>query len=147
VTDTPAIWPSHAYVPGKTARHAEDAFDPLRATAQPGMTAMQLSDCAAFRTGLRYLEAAFYWEAHELLEPVWMALPDPGVERRFVQALIQIANGFLKIRMERPKAAARLVGIAVDLLPEAGQGAVMGIDPGDVRRMVDSLQACVSDAL
>ena len=40
--------------------------------------------------------------------PVWAALPQNSVERRLVQALIQIANAGLKARMGRTKAVARL---------------------------------------
>lgn len=45
-----------------------------------------------------------------------MVLPTPSAERDHVQGLIQIANGFLKLKMDRPKAAARLEGIAKQLL-------------------------------
>ena len=121
-----AARPAHAYVPGRTPRHPEGAFDAIRSSVRPGMDAAALARSAAFRTGLRYLDDAYHWEAHELLEPVWMALPE-GADRRFVQGLIQLANGLLKLRMGRPKAAARLAGIAEALL--GGQEErVMGVD-------------------
>ena len=135
------LWPTYAYVPGKTPRHEDNAFDRVRETANADLSPSELADCTAFRLGLRYLEAGFYWEAHEVFEPVWMAFPDPSEERRFVQGLIQIANGFLKIRMGRPKAAARLVVIAQNLMPKAGQGAVMGVDLCDTQHMIESLNA------
>lgn len=100
--------PAYAYIPGQTPRHAEGSFDPLRVTARAGMGAEQLSRCAAWRTGLTYLEAGFNWEAHELMEPVWMALPEGSNERRLVQMMIQLANASLKARMERPRAVLRL---------------------------------------
>ena len=115
-----AHWPSHAYVPGLTERHPDDAFDDLKRTVRPGAAAHELAACEAFRTALRWLDAGYGWEAHELLEPVWMALPDGGAERRFVQALIQLANGRLKLAMARPKAALRLVRLARELLPPGG---------------------------
>ena len=140
-------WPSHAYIPGKTARHAEDAFDHLRATAAPDLDASQLSQSAAFLVGLDYLRAGYYWEAHELFEPVWMVLPNPSRERAFVQGLIQIANGFLKLKMDRPKAADRLERIARTLINSAGTGAVMGIKQQDVLEMLDSLKGRIADAI
>lgn len=140
-------WPTHAYIPGKTTRHAEDAFDHLRATAAPEFSVEQLSKSDAFLVGLDYLHAGFYWEAHELLEPVWMVLPDPSRERSFVQGLIQIANGFLKLKMDRPKAADRLEGIARAHIVCAGTGVVMGIEQQEVLEMLGSLKALINDAI
>lgn len=140
------VWPTHAYVPGKTARHPEDAFDALRNSVAPGLDAADLSTCRAFLVGLDYLEAGFFWEAHELFEPVWMALPDPSRERAFVQGLIQIANGFLKLKMDRPNAARRLEGIARNHIADAGTGAVMGVERQKVDAMLESLKALSVDA-
>lgn len=140
-------WPTHAYVPGKTARHAEDAFDEVRQTARAGLTPKQLAECPAFRLGLRYLGAGYYWEAHELFEPVWMVLPDPSPERQFVRALIQIANGFLKLEMDRPKAAARLEGISRGLLSGIDQGTVMGVDTREIYSLTDVMRDQVGLAL
>ncbi|WP_323771001.1 DUF309 domain-containing protein [Antarctobacter sp.] len=133
--------PAQAYVPGRTARHPEGLFDPIRATVHPGMGSDALAQSDAFRHGLFYIEHGFYWEAHEVLEPVWMALPDGGVERRFVQALIQAANGLLKLRMGRPKAALRLCGIARALLPETRAAQIMTVGADRVHAMIDSLES------
>lgn len=140
---TNADWfiPAQAYVPGRTARPPDGLFDPIRASAQPGMTPDVLAQCAAFRHGVLYIERGFYWEAHEVLEPVWMALPEGSVERRFVQALIQTANGLLKLRMDRPKAALRLCAIARGLLPEARNVQIMTFGTGRVHAMIDSMEA------
>lgn len=115
--------PAYAYVPGQTSRHAEGSFDPLQVTARPGMSVEQLSRCAAWHAGLTYLEAGFHWEAHELMEPVWMALPEGSDERRLVQMMIQLANASLKARMERPRAVLRLC--------DSVEGVVVGL-PDDV---------------
>ena len=48
-----------------------------------------------------------------------MLLPKPSRERAFVQGLIQLANGFLKLEMGRSKAAQRLLVISQDLLRQA----------------------------
>lgn len=141
------VRPSHAYVPGRNARHPEGAFDPIRDTAHPGMTPDALAESDAFRHGLFYIDAGFYWEAHEVLEPVWMALPEGGTERRFVQALIQTANGYLKIRMDRPRAALRLCRIARGLLPAARETRIMGFGVGDVHAMLDSIQDAANYAI
>ncbi len=136
----PIPLPPHAYVPGQTARHPEGAFDAWRGTARAGMGAEELAQCRAWQAGWAFLEAGYFWEAHEVLEPVWMALPEGTTERRFVQAVIQAANAALKNRMNRPRAVARLRGIIGDLLtglPSAQM--VMGRRVGAVMEMVDVL--------
>ena len=129
----PPPLPAYAHVPGQNARHPEGTFDALRATARPGMTEAALASSAAFRAGLAWLHAGFHWESHEVLEPVWMALPE-GPARQMVQALIQLANARLKDRMGRPRAAARLRALAAGHLAQArqGPGAVLGLDPAEV---------------
>ena len=128
--------PSSAYVPGKTPRPDEGVFDHIRDTAKAGMSADALARSDAFRHGLAYLEAGFFWEAHEVLEPVWMALPE-GADRRFVQGVIQLANALLKERMERPKAALRLAGMSRDLIGDAGPS--MGCDRDTFVEKIDAL--------
>ena len=102
--------PDHAYVPGRTARHPDGWFDVLRATARADMSAAQLIESDAWLAGIAYFDGAFFWEAHEVWEAVWLALPE-GADRRFVQAAIQLANAGLKARMQRPNAVARLLQI------------------------------------
>lgn len=111
----PGWRPPHAYLPGATPRHADDLFDPVRDSAQPGMAVEELRASLAWREGRAYLDEGFYWEAHEVMEAVWLVLPD-GPERRRVQAVIQLANAALKARMARPGAVTRLAGIVRDLV-------------------------------
>lgn len=145
--DQDGRWPTHAYVPGKNARHAEGTFDRLRETARDDLTVAELSTCKAFEVGLAYLNAGYFWEAHELFEPVWMALPNPSRERKFVQGLIQIANGLLKLKMDRPKAASRLEGIARALIEDDGISATMGVKQQDALDLLDTLRVGAEDAL
>ncbi|WP_341861297.1 DUF309 domain-containing protein [Gymnodinialimonas sp. 57CJ19] len=134
-----ALTPTHAYVPGKTPRHPEGCFDPIRDTARPGMTEQELAESAAFQTGVAYLEHGYFWEAHELLEPVWMVLPEGSDARLMVQALIQLANAHLKQKMDRPKAALRLCDIVHALLGQTDGGAIMTFDVAALLARVDSL--------
>lgn len=131
---------SHAYIPGVSERHTEDYFDPVRSTAREGMTAEALARSDAFQLGLRYLDTGYFWEAHEVLEPVWLALPAGGDERRLVQALIQFANAQLKLKMQRPKAAKRLCGIVRDQLSDISIEVAMGIEIAQLSRHVDSFE-------
>lgn len=139
------LTPTHAYVPGQSERHPEDAFASVCETAAPGMTVDALAECAAFKHGLHYLEQGYFWEAHEVLEPVWMALPD-GDARRFTQGLIQLANALLKARMDRPKAALRLCAMARELMAGASE-AVMGVPGEKYLGQIDQMENRLNDAL
>lgn len=131
--------PDRAYVPGEGARHPEGAFDHLRATARPGMSADALARSDAWRGGLWFLAQGYFWEAHEVIEPVWMALPPNSAERRMAQAVIQLANGALKLRMGRPGAAARLAG-QVEALCGENAGPVMGVHGAEMRAAAAALR-------
>ncbi|MCC6000913.1 MAG: DUF309 domain-containing protein [Pararhodobacter sp.] len=139
----PIPLPSHAYVPGRTPRHPEGRFDALRATAMPGMTPQALAVSPAFCAGLLYLDQGYFWESHEVLEPVWLALPQGTAERHLVQALIQLANARLKARMDRPRAVARLGAIVARHLADcraAGGGpVVMGQVLSDMQDQAERL--------
>lgn len=135
-------FPVHAYVPGANARHAEDAFEAIRDTAQPGMSDDELAQSEAFRHGLAYLEQGFYWEAHEVLEPVWMACTPNTASRLTTQGLIQFANAQLKAKMNRPKAAVRLCDLARKHFKAVTEVEVFGVNRakmlGEIERLKQS---------
>ena len=122
-------FPAVAYVPGKTARHPEDWFDAMKADRETALAA-----------GLAYFERGYFWECHEVLEAVWMKTPNPSTERDMVQAVIQLANAGLKLRMDRPNAAARLFGIVRDLLDRVPDGArPLGLEPALWRQRLEEM--------
>ncbi len=49
-------------------------------------------DLEGYRRGIGLFNQAAFFEAHEVLEDVWRAAPEP--ERKFLQGLIQIAVAF-----------------------------------------------------
>ena len=127
--------PSHAYVPGRTPRHAEGAFDVFHASVHG-----PLEETLAWRAGWHFIEGGFFWEAHEVLEPVWLALPPNAPERKQVQAVIQTANAALKLEMGLPRAALRLCAIAGALLDDAGSGDAMGLPVQQVRVYLEAVR-------
>ena len=136
----PSNLPTHAYIPGKTTRHPEGSFDHLRETVSDTMTPKALAQSKAFLVGLHYLETGYFWEAHEVLEPVWMALPESGDHRSLVQALIQFANAQLKLEMGRPKAAQRLCEIVRGLLIKVNEPVVLNVEVRQILSELDSFQ-------
>lgn len=111
--------PAWAHVPGLTATAdsgplvAAKAFVPERFRGPPR------ADHPALRYGRLLCDAGFYWEAHEVLEAVWMATPHNSRDRLALRAIIQLANAGLKLRMGRPNAAKRLLAEVRTLLDEA----------------------------
>ncbi|MBF9035703.1 DUF309 domain-containing protein [Rhodobacterales bacterium HKCCE2091] len=121
--------PGHAYVPGRTDRHPEGLFDRFK-QGLDGIDPDGLHRTDAWRVGCRFLSEGYYWEAHEVLEALWMACPPNAPERLMVQAVIQRANAGLKAGMGRDRAAFRLTVAAEALAEEAFRrrgGAVMGL--------------------
>lgn len=139
--------PEHAYVPGLTARHAERRFEPICATAQKGMSAEQLAQSEAFCKGLVFLRCGYFWEAHELFEPVWMALEEGSDERHLLQALIQLANAQLKLKMQRPKAAKRLCIMVRGLLTKLTGTRVMGQEISRIVARLEAVEVCIDGEL
>jgi predicted metal-dependent hydrolase len=90
----------------------------------------RLRHTQAWKAGLAFLQDGYFWEAHEVLEAVWMACPQNSAERLMVQAIIQRANAGLKGKMGKEKAMARLSDLSANLYREAvdrAGGAVLGL--------------------
>ncbi len=118
MTDTFAL-PDHAYVPGRTPRHAEGFLDHVKRAAPTPTLDLNARDNRAWTYSLRLMENGFYWEAHEVLEEVWRNATPNSRERYLVQGLIHVANAALKVQMRRPEAAGRLAEMALDCIREA----------------------------
>jgi Domain of unknown function (DUF309) len=114
--------PRWAYVPGETAE-AEADRDTL-ATARRLVPARFRGYVPARHPALRYAfalnAAGYFWESQEILEAVWAAAPQGGRERILLRACIQIANANLRLRMQKPHAAARFFREALKELDELG---------------------------
>ena len=139
--------PETAHVPGRTSRpDASPAY--LAAAAAPAVTEpARWAENAAYRYSVRLFEAGFFWEAHEVWEPVWMRSPPNSRERALVQGLIQLANACLKLRMGRPQAAERLLDLAARHFLDAGEIALMGLDPTALRRQTHVFRHAVGDGV
>ena len=138
--------PAYAYVPGQTPRHAEGDFDLFHDSVSEGIALSDLPETLAWRAGLIFYEQGFFWEAHEVLEPVWMVTPRGSAEHQMVQALIQLANAALKARMGRPAAARRLCDLAsghARAARSAGGSRVMSMDVAQLDGWIDSLARCI----
>ena len=148
-------FPRHAHMPGLNPRHDEALFDPVKATAPARTRSEEAARNLAWQHGLDLFAAGYFWEAHEVLEAVWMNAAPNSAERYVVQGVIQLANSALKSRMGREKAARRLAEIARDLFSRVpAESTVMGLSVAALRDAAERAlmtewpqqAACLSDA-
>jgi predicted metal-dependent hydrolase len=114
--------PGWAYVPGETGE-AEADHDTLwqaKALVPARFRDFVPARHPALRYGIALNDAGYFWESQEVLEAVWAAAPQGGRERILLRACIQIANANLKLRMQKPHAAARLWGEALTQVDALG---------------------------
>ena len=107
--------PQWAYVPGETAEADadDDTLSQARALVPSRFRDFVPARHPALRYGLALNDHGFFWESQQILEAVWAAAPQGGRERILLRACIQIAGANLKLRMQKPHAAARLLGEAL----------------------------------
>src|SRR3984893_13658817 len=107
--------PQWAYVPGETAE-AEADYETLaqaKLLVPSRFRGYVPARHPALRYGIALNDNGYFWESQEILETVWAAAPQGGRERILLRACIQIANANLRLRMQKPHAAARLLGQAL----------------------------------
>ena len=110
--------PTRAHVPGTGSEPDWPPLEAAKATATSVTSEQTWADNWAYVYGFALIRAGFYWEAHEVWEPVWLACPPNSRERTLLRALIQFANAKLKCRMGRSRAAFRLINEAQSELAE-----------------------------
>jgi len=122
--------PQWAYVPGETAEAEADHDTLWQAMA---LVPSRFQDFVparhpALRYGIALNDAGYSWEAQEILEAVWAAAPQGGRERILLRACVQIANANLRLRMQKPRSAARFFGGALSELDTLGRNAMVAGD-------------------
>lgn len=126
--------PGWAYVPGVSLQVDHARLAPVKALVPTRFAGFVPAQHPALRYGLALNDAGFFWECHEILEAVWAAAPQGGRERILLRACIQVANGNLKLKMQRAHAAVRLYSEAL-----------AGLDELRVRRAV-KIESSFADA-
>src|ERR1700681_3411986 len=104
--------PRWASVPGKAAE-AEAYHDTLwqaKALVPSRFRVYVPARHPALRYGIALNDSGYFWESQEVLEAVGAAAPQGVRERMLLRACIHIATANLRRRMQKPRAAARLLG-------------------------------------
>src|SRR5438552_17872350 len=114
--------PQWAYVPGEMV---EDDADHDTLWKAKSLVPSRFGDYVparhpALRYGIALNERGYFWESQEVLEAVWAAAPQGGRERILLRACILIATANLRLRMQKPHAAARLLREALGELNALG---------------------------
>ena len=114
--------PRWAYVPGE-CEEADADYETLAQVAElvpPRFGGYVPARHPALRYGLTLNDRGYFWESQEIFEALWAAAPQGGRERILLRACILIAIANLRLRMQKPHAAARLLGEALGELNALG---------------------------
>lgn len=95
--------PAVAYVPGHGARPEADP-GPAPAPLDPA----DFLACAPYVRGLALFDHGYYWEAHEVLESLWIAAGRTGPTAELLRGLIQLAAAGVKVRQGKGAGAVAL---------------------------------------
>lgn len=110
--------PPHAYIPGQTPRHQQTQFDEIISSIPSAINFETLQTLPAFQAALNFMQHGFHWEAHEILEAIWMKTAQNSIERLFTQCIIHLANANLKHVMKRETATQKIMTQANALFNE-----------------------------
>ncbi len=135
--------PDYRHIPGRNDRPAEGAFAAVKATAPDVTSSATAGENTAWCYGIRLLNEGYFWEAHEVLEPVWLNAPPNSRERHLVQAVIHLANGWLKEAMGQPRARLRIADLCrvafEEAFPEGRSTSLMGLEKEGALRAAATL--------
>src|SRR4051812_3421974 len=112
--------PRWAYVPGEAGEPDAETLAQVSALVPPRFQGYVPARHPALRYGIALNDRGYFWEAQEILETVWAAAPQGGRERILLRACILIATANLRLRMQKPHVAARLLGEALGELEALG---------------------------
>jgi predicted metal-dependent hydrolase len=123
--------PTRRHVPGSGSEPDRASLEPAKAQTPDRVCDRNWREVPAYLFGIELYAAGYFWEAHEVWEPVWMASAPNSRERLLLAGLIQLANACLKLEMGRPKAALRLIEETLRHLEACvrpASGPLMGIE-------------------
>jgi hypothetical protein len=124
--------PRWAYVPGETDEADQDTLWQAKALVPSRFRDFVPARHPALRYGIALNDSGYFWESQEVLEAVWAAAPQGGRERILLRACIQVASANLRLRMDKPRVATRLLGEALGRLNRLDGRKAIGAGDGFV---------------
>lgn len=106
-----------------------------------GFTPADWRTCEAYLYGVDLFNHAYWWEAHEALEAIWLAAGQTSDCGRFVQGLIQLAAAQLKRFTGEIRGARSLTLSSQEKLSPAGE-IYLGIE---VAPLLDDAWRCLAE--
>ncbi|MBW2733842.1 MAG: DUF309 domain-containing protein [Deltaproteobacteria bacterium] len=138
--------PAYRHIPGYSPHPVRDeaghSFQRVEGPQVCPLGYGRWRDCGDYLYGVDLFNHSFFWEAHEVWEPIWHEVGHESASGRFVQALIQMAAVMLLHRSERFGGIPKLLQRAtknVRLARERGAGderALYGLDMSRWQRRV-----------
>lgn len=105
-------FPPYAYTPGRDPHPTRDPDGHSYGTDAPALEQFdpeRWQDCEEYLYAIDLLNHGYYWEAHESLEAIWLVCDRSRTPTgRFMQGLLQIGVGMLKLRQGQTAAAQSL---------------------------------------
>jgi len=120
VTEIPL--PTTRHLPGSGTTPDSDLLHSVSSRALKDTQDANAACNVAWLYGIRLFNAAYYWEAHEVWESVWMHAAPNSRERSLVQACIHLTNAELKLLLGKPNAATRLYPLAAECMERSLKG-------------------------
>lgn len=127
--------PRYRFVPGRSPHPRRDRAGHSYGRPEPRA---ERAEAAAWRSSRLYLfgidlyNLGYFWESHEAFEALWHAAGEASPEKRFFQAIIQVAASNLKYFMGADSAGRALAERALAKLSDI-PAAFMGLDVGALR--------------
>jgi uncharacterized protein len=115
------------YLPGTGRDPPRAPFEDIKQTIPKRVDAEILQSAPAYTLARELYGARYFWEAHEVLEPMWMACLPDSKERHFLQGLLQLTTACIKLRMRQQNGAVRCVRETEKFIAEA-HGLDVGFD-------------------
>ncbi len=134
--------PHQCHLPGINKRPADDFLADIAIFNDPAINDANAAQHLGWNYGLRLINEGFYWEAHEVLEPVWWHAAANSPARHLVQTTIHLTNAALKLKLRRIRAASRLTVLAGNGCERAFTGKrdrLLGLQVGQLVNATDTL--------
>jgi uncharacterized protein len=120
---TQVPFPAYRHFPGKTTHpdrdpvgHAMEKPDPV----PHSLIEVPWQNSQSYLYGIDLFNAGYWWECHEILEGLWLATGRKTRAGHTMQAIIQCAAAHLKIALDQPIGARRLITHCDRHVKEAG---------------------------